>query len=77
MYYANILYTNDHYDALKEAVEDANPDIVMLVEFSDEHAEALKEYFKRSFPYVSRNSWSTKLAGDIVFSKYPILDFMV
>lgn len=77
VYYANILYTNDHYDALKEAVEDANPDIVMLVEFSDEHAEALKEYFKRSFPYVSRNSWSTKLAGDIVFSKYPILDFMV
>jgi endonuclease/exonuclease/phosphatase (EEP) superfamily protein YafD len=76
VYYANILYTNDDYEALKKQIEDKGYDMVVLVEFSDKHEEALKDFFKENFPYVNRNSWSTKLAGDVVFSKYPITNLL-
>jgi endonuclease/exonuclease/phosphatase family metal-dependent hydrolase len=76
VYYANILYTNDDYETLKKQIEDNGYDMVILVEFSDEHEEALKDFFKENFPYVNRNSWSTKLAGDVVFSKYPITNVL-
>jgi endonuclease/exonuclease/phosphatase (EEP) superfamily protein YafD len=76
VYYANILYTNDDYESLKRQIENNEYDMVVLVEFSDEHEEALKDFFKENFPYVNRNSWSTKLAGDVVFSKYPITNLL-
>ena len=76
VYYANILYTNYDYESLRQQVENYNPDVVVLVEFSDEHDEAMKAYFQENFPYVNRNSWSTRLAGDIVFSKYPISNLL-
>jgi endonuclease/exonuclease/phosphatase (EEP) superfamily protein YafD len=74
VYYANILYTNDDYESLKKQIEDDDYSMVMLVEFSDDHEEALKDRFQERFPYVNRTSWSTKLAGNVVFSKYPITD---
>ena len=76
IYYANILYTNYDYESLKQQIDDNGYDVVVLVEFSDQHDEALKEFFQERFPYVNRNSWSTKLAGDIVFSKYPITNLL-
>ncbi|MDR0282605.1 MAG: endonuclease/exonuclease/phosphatase family protein [Candidatus Peribacteria bacterium] len=76
VYYANILYTNYDYESLKKQIEANNPHVVVLVEFSSQHEEALKDWFQERFPYVNRNSWSTKLAGDVVFSKYPITDLL-
>jgi hypothetical protein len=43
-----------------------------MVEFSDEHEDEMKEFFKENYPYMNRNSRSTMLAGDVVFSKLPI-----
>jgi endonuclease/exonuclease/phosphatase (EEP) superfamily protein YafD len=76
VYYANILYTNDDYAALQQQIDTYDPDVVALVEFSQQHAEMMKDYFQSKFPYVNRNTWSTKLAGDIVFSKYPIKNLL-
>jgi hypothetical protein len=39
-----------------------NPDIVIMVEFSDEHEDEMKEFFKDNYPYMNRNSRSTMLA---------------
>jgi len=76
VFYANILYTNYDYESLKQHIEAHNPHIVILVEFSSQHEEVLKDWFQERFPYVNRNSRSTRLAGDVVFSKYPITNLL-
>ena len=70
--YANILYKNTDYESLKEKIIQENPDIVIMVEFSDEHEDVMKEFFKENYPYMNRNSWSITLAWDVVFSKIPL-----
>lgn len=72
IFYANILYKNTDYSSLQKKIEQENPDIVILVEFSDEHENEMKEFFKEKYPYMNRNSRSTMLAGDVVFSKIPL-----
>ena len=72
VFYANIYYKNVDYDSLQQKIEKENPDIVVLVEFSDAHEDEMKDFFKESYPYMNRNSWSTTLAGDVVFSKIPL-----
>jgi endonuclease/exonuclease/phosphatase (EEP) superfamily protein YafD len=72
VFYANILYKNTDYKSLEKKVVEENPDIVIMVEFSDEHEDEMKEFFKDNYPYMNRNSRSTMLAWDVVFSKLPI-----
>ena len=72
VFYANILYKNTDYKSLEQKVIEENPDIVIMVEFSDEHEDEMKEFFKENYPYMNRNSRSTMLAWDVVFSKLPI-----
>lgn len=72
VFYANILYKNTDYKSLQEKIIEENPDIVIMVEFSDDHEDEMKEFFKENYPYMNRNSRSTMLAGDVVFSKLPI-----
>ena len=72
VFYANILYKNTDYKSLQEKIEQENPDIVVLVEFSDKHEDEMKEFFKKNYPYMNRNSWSITLAWDVVFSKIPL-----
>jgi len=72
VFYANILYKNTNYLTLQEKIVKENPDIVILVEFSDEHEDEMKEFFKKNYPYMNRNSRSTMLAWDVVFSKIPL-----
>ena len=72
VFYANILYKNTDYQSLKEKIIEENPDIVVMVEFSDEHEDEMKEFFKENYPYMNRNSWSITLAWDVVFSKIPL-----
>jgi hypothetical protein len=57
---------------LQQKIEKENPDIVVLVEFSDNHENEMKEFFRENYPYMNRNSRSTMLAGDVVFSKIPL-----
>ena len=72
VFYANILYKNTDYESLKQKIVEENPDIVIMVEFSDEHEDEMKEFFKDNYPYMNRNSRSIMLAWDVVFSKLPI-----
>lgn len=72
VFYANILYKNTDYESLKQKVIEENPDIVIMVEFSDEHEDEMKEFFRENYPYMNRNSWSITLAWDVVFSKIPL-----
>ncbi len=72
VFYANILYKNTDYKSLQEKIIEENPDIVIMVEFSDEHENEMKEFFKENYPYMNRNSWSMTLAWDVVFSKIPL-----
>lgn len=72
VFYANILFKNTDYQSLKEKILEENPDIVVMVEFSDEHEDEMKEFFKKSYPYMNRNSRSDMLAWDVVFSKIPL-----
>ena len=72
VFYANIYYKNVDYKSLQEKVIEENPDIVVLVEFSDEHEDEMKDFFKENYPYINRNSRSTMLAWDAVFSKIPL-----
>ena len=72
VFYANILYKNTDYKSLEDKIVKENPDIVIMVEFSDEHEDEMKWFFKENYPYMNRNSRSTMLAGDVVFSKLPI-----
>lgn len=72
VFYANILFKNTDYASLQKKIEQEDPDIVILVEFSDEHEDEMKEFFKENYPYMNRNSRSTMLAGDVVFSKIPL-----
>ena len=72
VFYANIYYKNVDYKSLQKKIIEENPDIVVLVEFSDNHEDEMKDFFKENYPYVNRNSWSTMLAWDAVFSKIPL-----
>lgn len=72
VFYSNILYTNDDFQSLEQKIQQENPDIVILVEFSDDHEREMKDFFKENYPYMNRNSRSIKLAGDVVFSKIPL-----
>ena len=72
VFYSNIYYKNTDYKSLQQKIEQEDPDIVVLVEFSDEHEHEMKDFFKENYPYMNRNSRSTMLAGDVVFSKIPL-----
>ncbi len=72
VFYSNIYYKNTDYKTLQQKIEKENPDIVVLVEFSDNHEDEMKEFFRENYPYMNRNSRSTMLAGDVVFSKIPL-----
>ena len=72
VFYSNIYYKNTDYQSLQEKIIEEDPDIVILVEFSDEHEAEMKEFFRKNYPYMNRNSRSTMLAGDVVFSKIPL-----
>ena len=74
VFYANILYKNTDYQSLQEKIEIEDPDIVILVEFSDDHEDEMKQFFKERYPYMNRNSRSSMLAWDVVFSKIPLND---
>lgn len=71
-FYSNIYYQNKNTNAILSTIENNNPDIIMLVEYSKYHDEIITPQIKDRYPYVSRYIWNKWYDGDIIFSKYPI-----
>lgn len=74
VFYSNIYYKNTAFDELESQIYQYDADVVMLVEFSKDHYAKLFEKLKEKYPYSTINSWSPIHAGDIVLSKYPLLN---
>ena len=72
--YSNILYKNQDYTGLVNWIRKDNPDIVLMVEFTNDHYQNMKEMLYDEYPYSAINSFSKKYFGNVVFSKYPITD---
>ncbi|HRX63711.1 MAG TPA: endonuclease/exonuclease/phosphatase family protein [Candidatus Absconditabacterales bacterium] len=70
--YSNILYKNSDYTGLQIWIEKYDPDMLMIVEFTDDHNENLKNILQEKYPYSARTTWSQIYFGSVVFSKYPI-----
>lgn len=72
MLYANIHKNNDDYTWIKHLIEKENPDLLMFVEFGENHYKNLKDFLQKRYPYINSTTWSKKFIGSMVFSKYPI-----
>ncbi len=70
--YSNIFYGNKNYTGLIDWINNYDADIVLMVEFTDEHYQNMKDDLNNKYPYSARTSWSKKYFGNVVFSKYPI-----
>ncbi|HBB03712.1 TPA: hypothetical protein DCZ39_02280 [Patescibacteria group bacterium] len=70
--FANIHKDNIQYEAIKKTISDADPDIILFVEFADHHYAQLKEFLQTRYPYINNTTRSKKFVGNVVFSKYPI-----
>ncbi|MCX6824636.1 MAG: endonuclease/exonuclease/phosphatase family protein [candidate division SR1 bacterium] len=70
--FANIHKNNIQYDEIKKTISNADPDIIMFVEFADHHYSHLKEFLQKQYPYINNVSRSKKFIGNVVFSKYPL-----
>ena len=70
--YSNILYKNHNYTGILDWINKYDADVVLMVEFTDEHYQNMKENLHDKYPYSARTSWSQKYFWNVVFSKYPI-----
>ena len=70
--FSNLYKDNPNIEQIKEKILTENPDIVMFVEFSNAHKQALESFFDEHYPYMNMTTWSKILVGSVVFSKYPI-----
>lgn len=70
--FANIHKNNDRYQDMEALIRKHNPDMLMFVEFSDHHYQALKEFLDDYYPYSNSTIWSKRFVGSMVFSKQKI-----
>lgn len=70
--YANIYKDNTDYSGIEITIEKENPDLILFVEFSENHYNHLKEFLQKNYPYINNTSRSKKFIGSMVFSKYKI-----
>ena len=70
--FANIHKDNKQYDAIEQTISEANPDMLMFVEFADHHYDHLKTFLEKNYPYTNNTTRSKTFIGSMVFSKYPI-----
>lgn len=69
--YANIFKDNTRYDELLDIIKFYDPDVILFVEYSDEHDKVLGEYLYDEYPYSNRINWSNRFIGNVVVSRYP------
>lgn len=70
--FANIHKYNDDYEEIEKTITDTDPDMLMFVEFNDQHYEYLKDFLKKHYPYTNSTTRSKTFVGSMVFSKYPL-----
>ncbi len=70
--FANIYKENSNSEQLQAIITKHDPDLVLFVEFSDQHKDKLGSFIEANYPYINRTSWSKIFVGSVVFSKYPI-----
>lgn len=73
--FSNIYKDNYNFQEIKNTIKENDPDVVMFVEFSDEHEEGLRDFVSENFPYYDKTNWSKIYGGSVVMSKYPITNF--
>ena len=73
---ANIYKNNTHYEAILNAINQTNPDIVMKVEYSPAHDLHLTDLLLQNYPYMDRNAGTEEAIGNVVFSRYPLTNLI-
>lgn len=66
--YSNIYKNNRNYPDILEHIKNNNPDIVLFVEFDEEHRSTLKPLLNKDYPYIIKGSENTSL----IASKHPL-----
>lgn len=72
VFYANIHKNNNDYAWIQATIENSNPDLILFVEFSENHYIHLKDFLQKNYPYINSTTWSKSFIGSMVFSKYKI-----
>lgn len=72
IWYGNILYTNTEGQQLQQQIKKADPDVILLIEATNEIVEDLYTGLLDKYPYSNRNILSRGLVGSVVLSKYPL-----
>jgi len=54
------LYKNHNYTGILDWINKYDADVVLMVEFADEHYQNMKENLYDKYPYSARTSWSQK-----------------
>lgn len=70
--FSNIYEGNSNFEGIKQTITKENPDIIMFVEFSDQHKQGLQEFLDARYPYMNTTTRSKIFVGSVVFSKFPI-----
>lgn len=74
VYSANIYKSNNDLSRLSHELQEAAPDIVVLLEVSPEHVEQMRPAIQR-YPYsIVNTSFGTLGIGIVFLSKFPILN---
>lgn len=70
----NIWWKNNHIYEMKKFLEDVDADVMMLIELTDEHYIALKDFFEEKYPYSNLvfEKEDKPFAGTTIYSKYPL-----
>lgn len=73
-FYANILYTNKNMSWLLKTIQQSNPDVIMMVEYTAQQDKILRPQLVHNYPYTSRYQPRSgkNYDGDIIYSRYPL-----
>ncbi len=77
---ANILYSNDSYNALAEFFETTNSDVLVIIEYTSKHYDRLHPTLEKIYPYSSlEGMYEQTLRAhkgiSVLYSKYEIKSF--
>lgn len=70
--FANIHKDNTDYTWIENLIVQKNPDIILFVEFAGHHADNLKLFLQKNYPYTNSTTRSKTFVGSTVFSKKKI-----
>ncbi len=68
--YANVFVDNRDVEELRQAVMKYDPDILLLVEFSDVHYRWLESYLQNNYTTINRLTWDQWYDGTLIASRY-------